>query len=81
MLILSARIRLNLFRMQLIFIIQLFIVSVSLSCSLHFVSVETYEYGYFVGKKLVILLFECVVGKYFNIFYVFSSPPSVYVGT
>ena len=34
--------------------------------------------GYLVGKELVILLFECVVGK---CFVVFSFPPTVYVGT
>ena len=30
---------------------------------------------------LVILLFECVVGKCFVVFYVFSFPAGVYVGT
>ena len=34
-----------------------------------------------VGKELVILLFECVVGKYVVIFYAFSFPPGVYFGT
>ena len=34
-----------------------------------------------MGKELVILLFECVVGKCFVVFYVFSFPASVYVGT
>ena len=34
-----------------------------------------------VGKRLVILLFVCVVGKCFEMFYVFSFPPGVYVGT
>ena len=33
-----------------------------------------------MGKELVILLFKCVVGKCF-VFYVFSFPPAVYVGT
>ena len=37
--------------------------------------------GYLVGKDLVILLFECVVGKCFVVFYVFSFPPTVYVRT
>ena len=32
-------------------------------------------------KELVILLFECVVGKCFVVFYVFSFPSGVYVGT
>ena len=36
---------------------------------------------YLVGKELVILLLECVVGKCFVVFYVFSIPPGVYVGT
>ena len=27
------------------------------------------------------MLFECVVGKCFVVFYVFSLPPAVYVGT
>ena len=58
----------------------LFIVPTSLSCSYPFVPVETWPDGYLVGKKLVILLFECVVGKCFVVFYVFSFPPSVYVG-
>ena len=54
---------------------------ISLSCSLPFVSVETGPDGYLVGKELVILLFVCVVGKYFVIFYVFSFPPGVFDGT
>ena len=29
----------------------------------------------------VILFFKCVVGKCFVVFYVFSFPPAVYVGT
>ena len=37
--------------------------------------------GYLVGKELIILLFVCVVGKCFVVFYVFSFPPAVYVGT
>ena len=37
--------------------------------------------GYLVGKEIVILLFEYVVGKCFVVFYVFSFPPAVYVGT
>ena len=38
--------------------------------------------GYLVGKELVILLFVwCVVGKCFVVFYVFSFPPVVFVGT
>ena len=48
-----------------IFIILLFIVPASLSCSLPFVSAETYPNGYLVGKELVILLFVRVVGKMF----------------
>ena len=53
----------------------------SLSYSFPFVLVETKLNGYLVGKELVILLFECVVGKCFVVFYVFSFPPTVYVGT
>ena len=64
-----------------IFIILLFIVPTSLSCSFPFVPVETWADGYLVGKELVILLFECVVGKCFVVFYVFSFPVGVYVGT
>ena len=38
--------------------------------------------GYLVGKELVILLFPCVLSeKCFDVFYVFSFPPGVYVGT
>ena len=48
-----------------IFIILLFIVPASLSCLLPFVPVETWPDGYLVGKELVILLFECAVGKVF----------------
>ena len=55
--------------------------STSLSCSFPFVPVESYTDGYLVGKELVILLFECVVGKCFVVFCVFSFPPAVYVGT
>ena len=36
--------------------------------------------GYLVGKELVILRFDCVVGKCFVVLYVFSFPPTVYVG-
>ena len=50
----------------------------SLSCSFSFVPVESWPDGYLVGKELVILLFECVVGK---CFVVFPFPPAVYVGT
>ena len=64
-----------------IFIILLFIVPTSLSYSFPFVPVETYPDGYLVGKELVILLFKCIVGKCFVVFYVFSFPPTVYVGT
>ena len=46
----------------------------SLSYSFPFVPV-------LVGKELVILLFECVVGICFVVFNVFSFPPAVYVGT
>ena len=53
----------------------------SLSCSFSFVPVETKLDGYLVGKELVILFFECVVGKCFVVFYVFSFPAGVYVGT
>ena len=56
-------------------------VPASLLCSLHFLSVETKPDGYLVGKELVILLFVCVVGKSWVVFYVFSFPPGVYVGT
>ena len=63
------------------FIILLFIVPTSLSYSFPFVPVETEPDGYLVGKDLVILLFVCVVGKCFVVFYVFSFPPAVYVGT
>ena len=48
---------------RLVFILRLFIVPDSLSCSLPFVSVETKPDGYRVGKELVILLFEYVVGR------------------
>ena len=61
--------------------ILMFIVTTSLSCSFPFVPVETKPDGYLVGKELVILLFECIVGKCFVVFYVFSFPPTVYVGT
>ena len=54
---------------------------VSLSCSLPIVPVETWPDRYLVGKELVILLFESVVGKCFVVFYVFSFPPAVYDGT
>ena len=64
-----------------IFIILLFIVPTSLSYLFPFVSVETWSDGYLFGKELVILLFVCVVGKCFVVFYVFSFPPAVYVGT
>ena len=64
-----------------IFIILLFIVPTSLSYSFPFVPVETEPDGYLVGKELVILLFGRVVGKCFVVFYVFSFPPAVYVGT
>ena len=37
--------------------------------------------GYLVGKELVILLFECVVGKNILLCDVFSFPPGVYVGS
>ena len=63
------------------FIILLFIAPASLSCSLPFVPVEAQPDGYLVWKELVILLFECVVGEYFVVFYVFSFPAGVYVGT
>ena len=53
----------------------------SLSHSFPFVPVETKPDVYLVGKELVILLFECVVGKRFVVFYVFSFLPAVYVGT
>ena len=53
----------------------------SLLYSIPFVPVETQPDGYLVGKELVILLFECVVGKCFVVFYVFTFPPAVYVGT
>ena len=36
---------------------------------------------YNTRQELVILLFECVVGKCFVVFYVFSFPPADYVGT
>ena len=52
----------------------------SLSCSFPFVPVESWPDGYLIGKELVILL-ECVVGKCFVVFCVFSFPPAVYVGT
>ena len=39
------------------------------------------DIGPLVEKELVILLFECVVGKCFVVFCVFSFPPAVYVGT
>ena len=52
----------------LIFIILLFIVPTSLSYSFPFVPVETKPDGYLVEKELVILLFECVVGKSFMYF-------------
>ena len=48
-----------------IFIILMFIVPASLSRSLPFVPVETKPDDYLVGKELVILLFECVVGNFF----------------
>ena len=64
-----------------IFIILLFIVPTSLSYSFPFIPVKTYPDGYLVGKELAILLFECVVGKCFVVFYVFSFPSAVYVGT
>ena len=60
-----------------IFITLLFVVPTSVP----FVPVETKLDGCLVGKELVILLFECVVGKCFVVFYVFSFPPTVYVGT
>ena len=53
----------------IIFVVLLFVVPTSLSD------------GYLVGKELVILLFKCVVGKCFVVFYVFSYPPAVNVGT
>ena len=59
-------------------IIRLFVVPASLSCSLLFVSVETWPDGYLVRKELVIMLFECVVGKMFCDVHVFSFPPGVY---
>ena len=34
-----------------------------------------------VGKELVILLFECVVGKCFVVFCVCFFPPAVFAGT
>ena len=38
-------------------------------------------YTYFSYPKHRFWLFECVVGKCFVVFYVFSFPPAVYVGT
>ena len=64
-----------------IFIILLFIVPTSLLYSFPFVLVETQLDGYLFGKELIILIFECVVGKCFVVFYVFSFPTAVYVGT
>ena len=49
-----------------------------------FVLVETESDGYLDGKELVILLFVCVIGFVcvcVCVFYVFSFPPGVYVGT
>ena len=63
-----------------VFVIQLFIMCACLS-----VVLVTFGLGldyldvYLVGKELVILPFECVVGKMFC--YVFSGAPGVYVGT
>ena len=51
-----------------------------LSCSFHFVPVDSKPYGYLVGKELVILLFECVVGKYLLCFVCFLSHPLSMLG-
>ena len=59
-------------------VVYLYCAIASLPCSLPFVSVETYSDGYLVGKELVILLFGC---KCFVMFYAFSFPPGVFVGT
>ena len=45
--------------------IRLLVEPVSLLCLLPLVAVEALPNGYLVGKDLVILLFECVVGKMF----------------
>ena len=63
-----------------IFIILLFIVPTSLSYSFPFVPIEIYPDGYLVGKELVILLFECVVGKCFLCFMYFLSHPLSMLG-
>ena len=55
----------------------------SLSCSLPFVPVETWLDDYLVGKDLVILLFECVVGKmfYYCVLCIFFPSWCLHVGT
>ena len=63
-----------------IFIILLFIVPASLSCSLTCVPVETKPNDYLVGKELVILL-ECVFRKMFCRVLCIFFPAGVYVET
>ena len=66
-----------------VFVVLLFVVPTSLSCSFPFVPVGSWPDGCLVGGGggLVILLFGCVVGECFVVFCVFSFPPAVYVGT
>ena len=62
---------------RFIFVVLLFVVSVSLSCSFPFVLVGTWPDGCPVGRGLVVR----VVGECFVVFYVFSFQPAVCVGT
>ena len=64
-----------------IFIILLFVLTVSLLCSLPFISVETYPDGYLVGKDPAIHFFECVVESCFVTFYEGYFQSGIYVGT
>ena len=56
---------------------SLFILSASLYFSLHFVLIDTSQMATLLGKELVTLLFECVVGRKC---FCFFFPSGVYVG-